>query len=127
MSPQDPQNAALLTHIVSQIEQNVNFLASQSYISNGDASAILSKLPNVNVDQNAPPSRVANLGIGNPNIPPPAMPRQVPVPPPATQSRALWGYNENGEVLSTFPLSFVCTNTKFRTRTPMICLLRREI
>jgi len=95
MSPQDPQNAALVAHIVSQIEQNVNFLASQNYISNGDASAILTRLPNV--DQTALASRVANLGIGNRNIPPPSMQRPVPTPPTSVQSRAMWGYNENGE------------------------------
>jgi hypothetical protein len=94
MSPQDPQNAALVAHIVSQIEQNVNFLASQNYISNGDASAILTRLPNVN---NELASRVANLDIGNRNIPPAAIPRQIPPPPSAAQSRALWAYNENGE------------------------------
>ncbi|KAF8802507.1 SH3-domain-containing protein [Phlegmacium glaucopus] len=100
MSPQDPQNAALLAHIVSQIEQNVEFLASQNYISNGDASAILTRLPNV--DQNSSginglTSRAANLGIGNRNIPPPVIPRPVPAPATGAQSRALWGYNENGQ------------------------------
>jgi len=91
MSPQDPQNAVLVAHIVSQIEQNVNFLASQNYISNGDASAILTRLPNV--DEKA----VANLAIGNRNIPSPAMPHPVPTPSTSAQSRALWGYNENGQ------------------------------
>jgi len=85
MSPQDPQNAALVAHIVSQIEQNVNFLASQNYISNGDASAILTRLPNN--------ERMANLDIGNRNIPPAAIPRQIPAPPLAARSRALWAYN----------------------------------
>ncbi|KAF8199668.1 SH3 domain-containing protein [Pholiota molesta] len=41
MAPQDPQAAALLAHVLSQIEDNVNFLASQDYISQADASAIL--------------------------------------------------------------------------------------
>ena len=103
MSPQDPQNAALVAHIVSQIEQNVNFLASQNYISNGDASAILTRLPNNN--QNEIASRVANLNIGSHNIPPPILPRSTPAPP-TTLSRALWGYNENGQVFLT-SLSFI--------------------
>jgi hypothetical protein len=98
MSPQDPQNAALVAHIVSQIEQNVNFLASQNYISDGDASAILTRLPNASQDEMA--SRAANLNIGSRNIPPPAMPRSTPAPPTATLSRALWAYNENGQVYS---------------------------
>jgi len=104
MSPQDPQNAALLAHIVSQIEQNVNFLADQNYISNGDASAILTRLPNVRQGTsgiNGLASHVANLGIGNRNMPPPAIPRQIPAPPTLAQSRALWGYNENGQVFPT--------------------------
>ena len=99
MSPQDPQNAALLAHIVSQIEQNVNFLASQNYISNGDASAILTRLPNAN--QNEITSHVANLNIGSHNIPPPPIPHSTPAPPTTTFSRALWAYNENGEVFLT--------------------------
>ena len=99
MSPQDPQNAALLAHIVSQIEQNVNFLASQNFISNSDASVILTRLPNVNQPAaDHLTSRVANLGIGNRNIPPPAMP--TPAAPAGAQSRALWSYNENGQVYS---------------------------
>lgn len=110
MSPADPQNAALLAHIVSQIEQNVNFLASQNYISNGDASAILTRLPNV--DQTTLTSRVANLGIGNRNIPPPPIPRPVPAPPTSVQSRAMWGYNENGEVIHNYPFTLLETNTK---------------
>ena len=94
MSPQDPQNAALVAHIVAQIEQNVNFLASQNYISNGDASAILTRLPNAN--QSEIPS------TGNR---PPAIPRPTPAPPTTNLSRALWAYNENGEVFPSY-LSF---------------------
>lgn len=103
MSPQDPQNAALLAHIVSQIEQNVNFLTSQEYISKSDASAILTRLPNVNQNVGDLASRVANIGIASRNIPPPAMPRPVPTPPTGAQSRALWGYNENGQVFLRAP------------------------
>jgi LAS seventeen-binding protein 1/2 len=99
MSPQDPQNAALVAHIVSQIEQNVNLLVSQNHISNSDASAILNRLP-----KNDLATRVANLDIGNRNIPPPAVPRQVPAP--AARSRALWAYNENGQVIPNYP-SFI--------------------
>ena len=66
----------MVAHIISQIEQDVNFLASQNYISNGDASAILTRLPNVSENE-----RMANLDIGDRNIPPAAIPRQIPVPP----------------------------------------------
>jgi LAS seventeen-binding protein 1/2 len=124
MSPQDPENAALLAHIVSQIEHNVNFLASQNYISNGDASAILTRLPNTN--QNEITSRAANLNIGSRNIPPPPIPRSTPAPPTATLSRALWAYNENGEVFLTY-VSFIDFILKDPSRIPTICLLLQEI
>ena len=93
MSPQDPQNAALVAHIISQIEQNIT---SQNYILNGDASAILARLPNVSENE-----RMANLDIGNRNIPSAAIPRQILAPTSAVRSRASWSYNENGEVFLT--------------------------
>ncbi|KAF8150732.1 SH3 domain-containing protein [Crassisporium funariophilum] len=103
MSPQDPENAALVAHIVSQIEQNVQFLASQNYISQGDASAILTKLPNVNQanthsssGMSELASRVSNMVTGNRGAPAPA-PRPVPAVPSAIQARALWAYNEHGQ------------------------------
>jgi hypothetical protein len=121
MSPQDPQNAALLAHIVSQIEQNVNFLASQNYISNGDASAILTRLPNTNLNEIT--SHVANLNVGGRNIPPPPIPRSTPAPP--TLSRALWTYNEDGQVFLIHP-SFIDI-LKDYSRIPTICLSLQEI
>lgn len=126
MSPQDPQNAALVAHIVSQIEQNVNFLASQNYISDGDASAILTRLPNTN--QNELASRVANLNVGSRNIPPPPMPRSTPAPPATTLFRALWPYNENGQVFLTY-VSFIDLQLilKDHSRSPTICLSLQEI
>ncbi|KAJ6612286.1 SH3-domain-containing protein [Mycena sp. CBHHK59/15] len=80
--------AALLAHVVSQVESNVNFLVSQNYISQTDASLFLAKLPN---------------GASS-------APRAMPTPSPAlrrgmsssaapavVQARALWPYNENGQ------------------------------
>lgn len=124
MSPQDPQNAALLAHIVSQTEQNVKFLASQNYISNGDASAILTRLSNTN--QNEVTTHVANLNIGSRNIPPPPIPRSTPAPPTTTLSRALWAYNEDGQVFLT-KFSFIYFILKDYSRIPTIYLSRREI
>jgi hypothetical protein len=118
MSPQDPQNAALVAHIVFQIEQNVNFLASQNYISNGDASAILTRLPNANQNEIA--------STGNRTIPPPVIPRSTLAPPTTTLSRALWAYN--GEVFLIY-LSFIDLQLilKDHSRTPTICLSTQEI
>lgn len=102
MSPQDSQSAALVAHIISQVESNVEFLASQNIISQADASTILSKLPNTannnaNVDNLA--SRVNSLGVRAPAS------RPVPSAPAANQARALWAYNENGQVsMSSYDL-----------------------
>lgn len=88
MSPQDPQAAALLSHVLSQIEDNVNFLASQNYISQADASAILTKLPNANSYRSPNvmsglASRVSNM-VRSPSSTPAAL-----VHP---QAKALWAY-----------------------------------
>jgi hypothetical protein len=75
----DPQPAALLTHLLSQIRQNVDFLVAQKYMSPADASAVMAKLP-------------SDTAVAHParrNIPKPA--------PRIVQARALWAYNANGE------------------------------
>ncbi|KAK7032887.1 protein csh3 [Favolaschia claudopus] len=78
--------AALLAHVVSQVESNVNFLVSQNYISQHDASLFLAKLPNSTTA--APPVAA----------PVPYAPRvSAPAAPAVTQARALWPYNENGQ------------------------------
>jgi hypothetical protein len=114
MSPQDPQAAALLAHVVSQIEQNVNFLASQNYLSQSDAATILTKLPSVTNNATAM-NKLAN-GVSNMNlsiaraVPPP--PRPNTVPPEQHESslpraRAIWSYN--GEVCHIFvSLCHIC-------------------
>jgi hypothetical protein len=99
MAPQDPQAAALLTHVVAQIEQNVEFLASQNYISQSDASAILTKLPNVASNPNPNginglAARVSNMMVRAPNTPE----ARTPAPPPPArtslpQVKALWAYS----------------------------------
>ncbi|KAF9463876.1 SH3 domain-containing protein [Collybia nuda] len=105
MAPQNPETAALLAHVVSQLESNVQFLVSQNYISSADASAFLTKLPNTSnnnshtahANTNSNPvnslaSRLRNLtnggGAGGPPTPPRA---SVP------QARAMWAYNEHGQ------------------------------
>ncbi|TFK40214.1 SH3 domain-containing protein [Crucibulum laeve] len=100
MAPQDPQAAALLAHVLLQVEQNVQFLASNNYISQADASAILTKLPNASASNNGAianlTSRMGNLrAAAAPSAPPPA-PRAVPTAPQGVQARAIWAYNENG-------------------------------
>ncbi|KAF9000643.1 SH3 domain-containing protein [Cyathus striatus] len=97
MSPQDPQTAALVAHVVSQIESNVQFLAEQNYISHADASAILTKLPNANTATS--PNAVSQLAnrvksLALPARTPSAL-RSVPAAP-SVRARAIWSYNENG-------------------------------
>ncbi|KAJ7844426.1 SH3 domain-containing protein [Mycena olivaceomarginata] len=77
--------AALLAHVVSQVESNVNFLVSQNYISQADASTFLAKLP----------------GSSAMPAPMPYVPRQsqrvsAAAAPAIMQARALWPYNEDG-------------------------------
>jgi len=105
-TPSDSQATALLAHVVSQVQQNVEFLVSQNYISDADASAFLSKLPNSNsnagINQLAPQVQVMPT---NDIVPP--LRRGVPPPHPSlrtVQARALWAYNENGQ--DTDDLSF---------------------
>jgi hypothetical protein len=103
--PSDPQAAALLAHVVSQLHQNVEFLASQNYISASDASAILAKLP-------AGPT-------GTDSIP------QRPEPG-ITKARALWPYNDNGEVITSCPYAAYSTPLN-SSRIPTIFLSLKEI
>jgi hypothetical protein len=106
MSPQDPQAAALLAHIVSQIEQNVSFLASQNHLSQSDAATILTKLPNDNNNAHAT-NELAN-GVSNINlsvaraVPPPPRPRTAPEEHDSSlpRARAIWPYG--GEVRHVF-------------------------
>lgn len=100
MSPQDPQAAALLAHVVYQIEQNVNFLASQNYLSQSDAAAILTKLPNLT--NNAAAMNELGDGVSNINlsiaraVPPPPRPKTAPHEQQESslpRARAIWSYN----------------------------------
>ncbi|RDB29455.1 Protein csh3 [Hypsizygus marmoreus] len=98
MSPQDPQTAALLAHVVSQVESNVQFLVSQNYISHADASAFLAKLPGNTT------SAGVGVGMGGGAISSltsrvKSMVTSTPTPPVrnVVQARALWAYNENGQ------------------------------
>jgi hypothetical protein len=99
MSPQDPQAAMLLAHVVSQIEQNVNFLAAQNYLSQSDAATILTKLPNVanTPAMNKLANEFSNVAVSTARaVPPP--PRSNPAFPEPQESslpraRAIWAYN----------------------------------
>jgi hypothetical protein len=75
-------------YIISQTKNNIQFLQSINKISPEDARQILYKLPgtdrNLEVRQSSP--FVANS-------------RPIPPRPDTSKYRALWNYNENGQVI----------------------------
>ncbi|KAF8428834.1 SH3 domain-containing protein [Boletus edulis BED1] len=95
--PHELQTAALLGHIASQMQLNVAFLESQSYLSPQDAATmkqIIGRLPvqtQISVATTTQVSVVATPTGGARVVPPP--PRQVAA---TTYARAIWGYNEGG-------------------------------
>lgn len=91
MTGQDPQAAAMLAHIVSQVQSNIDFLVSQDYISRFDADQFLGKLPSEATANGVQPMARAPKAL--------AAPARRPVPAPqAPQGRAIWGYNESNSV-----------------------------
>jgi len=91
MTGQDPQAAAMLDHIVSQVQSDIEFLVSQNYISRLDANQFLAKLPSQSAANGVQPTARAS------SFPTPASAhRSVPPPqaPQAVKARAIWGYNE---------------------------------
>ncbi|KAJ8072548.1 hypothetical protein PM082_016107 [Marasmius tenuissimus] len=122
----DGEKSALLAHVVEQIEKNVDFLVSENYLQESQASAFLSTLANINSQQfeKVTTRRVASLqpirrpsgGVPTPFapiLPPPQdseetiessspSPRLPPRPTPPTETsdlptcRAIWCYNESG-------------------------------
>lgn len=95
-TPRDPQATALLAHVVSQMQSNVDFLVSQNYISSSDASTIMSRLPtDAGVNHIVP--RAQAMSVSAPQAP---ARRGVPAPSRnVQQARALWAYNEHGQVI----------------------------
>ncbi|GBE87893.1 SH3 domain-containing protein [Sparassis latifolia] len=102
-TPSDPQAAALLAHVVSQVQRDVSFLVSHDYISAADAADIVSRLPDAkkadglvngvkNMAIRTPPPEAIPVALTGRRIPPP------PAPSPRVQrAKALWAYNEDGQ------------------------------
>ena len=100
--------SAYVEHIISQIEQNVQFLVEQGHMSQQDAQAVLERMPSA-ASAPTPTSvtrAIANLSVSNASAaagrrgvpPPPAPARSSSVPSGLPQAKAVWAYNENGEV-----------------------------
>ncbi|KAF8920123.1 SH3 domain-containing protein [Mucidula mucida] len=88
-------NDALLAHIVSQTQANVDFLVQNNYVTQADASGLLRKL----LSLSAPPTKATP--VPSAYAAPPIAPRQMPAPslPPAANvitAKALWDYNKSG-------------------------------
>ena len=98
-TPSDPQAAALLAHVLEQTQTNINFLASQNYITHAEASDLISRLTQGG-PQDSLVSSMNSLAVGPARTPDPAR-RSVPPPPPRNsvqKARAQWAYNEDGRV-----------------------------
>ncbi|KAF9453483.1 SH3-domain-containing protein, partial [Macrolepiota fuliginosa MF-IS2] len=91
MTHSDSQSATLLTHIVSQVENNVEFLVSQGYITRADASQFLAKLPSSDAQSKAtvPSFPTPPRSIAPPSLPAPTPAAAAPVVPKA---RAIWAW-----------------------------------
>jgi len=97
-------SSALLSLIVSQTRQNVEFLMEHNEISSSAGRDILSRLPSTNdIAVRELSEQTRRMAIPSPS--PPVEPgpqsgppiRRIEQPPPSLQrARALWAYNENG-------------------------------
>ena len=111
MTVDDP----LAAHLFGQIEQNVQVLTSLGYMTQVDADAIVARLqphPNGQSAVGAKPtgaisqltSKFSNIMGSNQEkraVPPP--PHHGVAAPPAVMAKAIWGYNENGQVREATP------------------------
>lgn len=89
LSMSNTESAVFLSHIVSQIRANVDFLVEQNCLSSTDADAFIAKLPS------SSPRAVVGVPV------PRALPPRAPALPQRSQqvkARAMWAYNENNEV-----------------------------
>ncbi|KAG6916089.1 hypothetical protein DXG01_008518 [Tephrocybe rancida] len=80
-----------LTHLLTQLKSNIDFLVEQGHVSRYDASAFVSKLPSTSTIST--PAPVSHTPYNTRAVPPAPAPRQ----PQQQQARAIWGYNENGQ------------------------------
>jgi len=78
------EESVFLAHIVSQLENQVDFLVKHGYISPEDASTFLAKLPSSTPTFPTPTPVFSSTHV--PITPPP------PVPPSVPQARVLWAW-----------------------------------
>ena len=111
-----PNDSAFLAHIVSQLENQVDFLVKHRYISQEDASTFLAKLPSSNTLAHpsmptfpTPTPQNAVFSSAHAPTPPP------PPPPPSSvpQARVLWAWA--GQVQSQSDQIYLSRLTPNRT------------
>lgn len=125
--PHELQTTALLDHIANQMQLNVAFLESQSYISPQDAATmkeIIGRLPvqtQAVVTTTTQVRTVPTTGSGARAIPPsPAPVTAAPTQAVTVYARAIWGYNEDGAVWA-LPVTKTDTDIRVYNRNPTIC------
>ena len=92
-----------IAHVFAQTRENVNFLATHGYITQADAADISRRLSESrsNASVTSGMQALSVVGPSGDSAPSPFR-RNVPAPPPRIQrARALWAYNESGQVRST--------------------------
>jgi hypothetical protein len=91
MTLTNSQNTVLLAHIVSQVENNIQFLVSQGYVAQQDASQFLVKLPH----SDAPANVVApSFPLPTPRaVAPTPVPSSQATPAAAPRARVLWAWS----------------------------------
>ena len=109
-----PNDSAFLAHIVSQLENQVDFLVKHRYISQEDASTFLAKLPSSNTLAHpsmptfpTPTPQNAVFSSAHAPTPPPPPPSSVP------QARVLWAWA--GQVQSQSDQIYLSRLTPNRT------------
>ncbi|KAF8838584.1 SH3-domain-containing protein, partial [Paxillus ammoniavirescens] len=99
--PHELQTTALLGHIANQMQLNVAFLESQSYLSPQDAATMKEIIGRLPVQTQAVVTTqvrtIPTAGPGARAIPPPPAPvNTAPTQAVTVYARAIWGYNEDG-------------------------------
>jgi len=102
-----PNDSAFLAHIVSQLENQVDFLVKHRYISHEDASTFLAKLPSSMPTFPTPTPQNAVFASAHAPTPPPPPPSSVP------QARVLWAWA--GQVQSRSDQIYLSRLTPNRT------------
>lgn len=89
-----------LAHIVGRIQDDIEFLVSQGALSHSDACFITDRLSAAKATAPSMPTPITSpASLSIPSAP--SAKRWVPPPPRGSaqpQAKALWAYNENGQV-----------------------------